>query len=44
MCSKYSGLNCNNTAPPLIDADDEITPTSEDFNTEVTASDDEGDD
>lgn len=44
MCSKCSGLNCNNTAPTLIDADDDITPTSEDINIEDTASDDEDND
>ena len=45
MCSKCSGLNCNNTAPTQIDSnDDDITPTSEDINIEDTASDDEDDD
>ena len=45
MCSKCSGLNCNNIAPALIDANyDENTQTIEVVNIEETASDDEDDD
>jgi len=42
MCSKCSGLNCNNTAPTLIEVDDDDD--NVDISTVGTASDDEDDD
>jgi len=40
-CSKCNGLYCNNTAPTLIEADDD---DNVDISTVNTASDDENDD
>lgn len=45
MCSNCSGQTCNNTAPTLLDVDDdEIMSTSVDINVDDTTPDDEGED